>query len=71
MAKCNIMRATHARQKKVPFEYELDGLLLKDTDSTKYLGVELLADMKLPCEQGYSQRKQNAVHPPQKPEKLL
>ena len=35
MAKCNIMRATHARQKKIPFEYELDGhVLLKDTDST-------------------------------------
>ena len=26
--------------------YELDGILLKDTDSTSYLGVELSADMK-------------------------
>ena len=40
-AKCNIMRATHARQKKIVFGYELDGVLLKDTDSTSYLGVEL------------------------------
>ena len=45
-AKCNIMRATHARQKKIVFRYELDGVLLKDTDSTSYLGVELSADMK-------------------------
>ena len=45
-AKCNIMRATHARQKKFVFGYELDGVLLKDTDSTSYLGVELSADMK-------------------------
>ena len=45
-AKCNIMRATHARQKKIIFGYELDGVLLKDTDSTSYLGVELSADMK-------------------------
>ena len=44
-AKCNIMRATHARQKKIVFGYELDGVLLKDTDSTSYLGVELSADM--------------------------
>ena len=40
------MRATHARQKNIFFGYELDGVLLKDTDSTSYLGVELLADMK-------------------------
>ena len=45
-ANCNIMRATHARQKKIVFGYELDGVLLKDTDSTSYLGVELSADMK-------------------------
>ena len=45
-AKCNIMRATHARQKKIVFGYELDGVLLKDTDNTSYLGVELSADMK-------------------------
>ena len=45
-AKCNIMRATNARQKKIIFGYELDGVLLKDTDSTSYLGVELSADMK-------------------------
>ena len=44
-AKCNIMRATHARQKKIVFGYELDGVLLKDTDSTSYLGVVLSADM--------------------------
>ena len=40
------MRATHARQKKIVFGYELDGVLLKDTDSTSYLGVQLSADMK-------------------------
>ena len=45
-AKCNIMRATYARQEKIVFGYELDGVLLKDTDSTSYLGVELSADMK-------------------------
>ena len=45
-AKCNIMRATHARPKKIDFGYELDGVLLKYTDSTSYLGVELSADMK-------------------------
>ena len=45
-AKCNIMRATHARQKKIVFGYELVGVLLKDIDSTSYLGVELSADMK-------------------------
>ena len=28
-AKCNIMRATHARQKKIVFGYELDGVLQK------------------------------------------
>ena len=27
------MRATHARQKKIVFGYELDGVLLKNTDS--------------------------------------
>ena len=46
-AKCHIMRATHARQKKkIFFAYELDGVLLKDTYSTSYLGAELSADMK-------------------------
>ena len=45
-AKCNIMRATYARQEKIVFGYKLDGVLLKDTDSTSYLGVELSADMK-------------------------
>ena len=28
-AKCNIMRATHARQKKIVFGYKLDGVLQK------------------------------------------
>ena len=45
-AKCNIMRATHARKKKIVFGYELDGVLLNDTDSTSYLGVKLSVDMK-------------------------
>ena len=33
-------------KKNIVFRYELDGELLKDTDSTSYLGVELSADMK-------------------------
>ena len=40
------MKATHAQQKNIVFGYELNSVLLKDTDSTSYLGVELLADMK-------------------------
>ena len=40
------MRVTHAQQKKIVFGYELDGVLLKDTDSTSCLGIELSADMK-------------------------
>ena len=33
-------------KKNIVFRYELDGELLKDTDSTSYFGVELSADMK-------------------------
>ena len=44
--KCNIMRATHARQNKIEFEYTLNGEPLIVTSSTTYLGVELSSDMK-------------------------
>ena len=45
--KCNILRATHARKKKITKNYKLNGVSLTETSSTTYLGVELSADMKL------------------------
>ena len=42
--KCNILRATHARKKKITENYKLNGASLAETPT--YLGVELLADMK-------------------------
>ncbi len=44
--KCNIMRATHARQNKITYEYRLNNLPLTSTSNTTYLGVELSSDMK-------------------------
>ena len=43
--KCNILRATHARKKKITKNYKLNGVSLAETPT--YLGVELSADMKL------------------------
>ena len=34
------------RKLSLDMTHELDGVLLKDTDSTSYLGVELSTDMK-------------------------
>ena len=44
--KCNILRATHARNKIITKNYKLNGVSLAETSSTTYLGVELSADMK-------------------------
>ena len=45
-AKCNILRATHAKQNTITKNYELNGVTLTETSSTTYLGVDLSADMK-------------------------
>ena len=44
--KCNIMRATHAKKKKLLYEYKLGGEALLPTNSTAYLRVELSSDLK-------------------------
>ena len=44
--KCNIMRITRKRIKKINASYNLEGTVLDNVESIKYLGVTITNDLK-------------------------
>ena len=44
--KCNMMQLTNKRTSKVQVSYKLEGTVLENVDSFKYLGVTITKDLK-------------------------
>ena len=46
--KCNMMQLTNKRSSKIQANYTLEGTVLENVESIKYLGVTITNDLKFP-----------------------